>query len=150
MRNMFAWYVWFLHYLIMLHACSVRRSVFKNTPIDDKLQGVLENYEELLENIDDINKITSNDTLDLIEESCWLTYKCEEESYFRIAQVLSKGEADKIDFDMHGNVLQVDEKHIKVKTVQQVGWCNGKLQFKFWDMFTFLIVEEISSLCEYV
>ena len=47
---------------------------------------------------------------------------------------------------MHGNVLQVDEKHIRVKTVQHIGWCNGKVQFKFCDMFTFLTVEEISSL----
>ena len=42
-------------YPIMLHACRVRGSVFKNTPIDGKLQGVLENHEELLENIDDVN-----------------------------------------------------------------------------------------------
>ena len=96
------------------------------------MQGVLESYEELLENIDDVNKITANDTFDLIEELSWVTYKCEEEPYFRI--------------DIHGNVLQVDEKHIRVKTTQQVGWCGGKVQFKFCDMFTFLTVEEISSL----
>ena len=76
----------------MKHDCLVCLSIFKNTPIDDKLQGVLENYEELLENIDDVNKITPNDTFDLIKESSWVTYKCEEEPYFRIAQVLSKGD----------------------------------------------------------